>query len=162
MRHDQCVIVWTPLKSSIFVAPPSTVDEFAKRLEADVGAQPSIVLRRSRNAPNGSGSNPQLGGLRGRCETRRGWPGVSSGVSKLRVATTIMLLTVARAVLPLSPVKAARTTFYMDSLTSDKSSADPRARWGLIKEVLHSDDRSKPGTSLDPLRLAQSFTSFPR
>ena len=146
-------------KSSIFVAPPSTVDEFANRLEADVvAALDRVAPLKKRTKRVGVKSTA-------RWITRevRNKKGVTRRRERRFKATRsnedyVAYRRAGRAAS--KSVKAARTTFYMDSLTSDKSSADPRARWGLIKEVLHSDDRSKPGTSLDPLRLAQSFTSF--
>ena len=63
-------------------------------------------------------------------------------------------------------IKAARTCFYRDSLLADALRSDSRAKWKMIKEVLHSDDRSTTESTTESTSpsckshsLPQSFSS---
>ena len=57
-------------------------------------------------------------------------------------------------------VRDARSSFYKNQLSNIGSALDPRAKWNLVKEILHKNDRASSSNSKQSSQLALLFTSF--
>jgi hypothetical protein len=143
--------------SPIWRTPPTTVDDFYQQFEHDVVAALDQLAplkhgsKRISNHPTGRWMSTEAASMK--CSARRlerAWKKNKTEESYIQFRKAGRAASKA--------VKAARINFYQSELSN--LSNNSRARWRLIKEVLHTNESQGQVSAAASKRLAASFTLF--